>query len=113
MKKVACALGFAALLSGCGGGGSSAPITWYSPVPGKTYTWSGAGAVCAGINSRLPTVVELSAYARSGKEINGGGVWSSDPAPIATYRYWVTLNGTSGTADVMPESSFLYVRCVQ
>ncbi len=84
-----------------------------------TYRWATADALCKGstINGlagwRLPTQPELTALAQSGLASGGGGIWSSTPTPTPTYHYYVSLNGTTGTALTMADASYLNAMCVR
>ena len=115
-KLIYIAIISAFVLAGCGGGSAEpnhivnivrtpAQLSW---VNADIYCSSNAFAGQSGW--RLPTQSELIAYAKSGADNGGGGVWSSTPAQ-PTYHYWVTLNGTSGAATAGADYSFFYVRC--
>jgi hypothetical protein len=108
----------AALLAGCGGGGSGAPASHSVNIvrtPAQ-LRWADADTYCkttAFANQtgwRLPTVDELGAYAKGGTNVGGGAVWSSTAGP-GTAHYYVSLNSTTGTALTAEDASYFYVRC--
>lgn len=115
-----------AMLFGCGGGGdgggSSVAATHIISIvrtPAQ-LKWADADAYCKNTTFsnqtgwRLPTQPELTTYGKTGLDIadgkGGGAAWSSTPAQ-PTYHYYVSMNGTNGTAVAGEDNSFFYVRC--
>lgn len=120
MKKIYLAILLVASISGCGGGSSSptseTPKTVLIARTPAQLRWDDAVNYCKAITIggktgwRLPTQPELSAYAKTGTELDGGAIWSSTQAQ-PTYHYWVSLNNTTGTATAGADYSYFYVRC--
>ena len=107
------------ILSGCGGGGDGSHTVDIVRTPAQ-LRWADADVYCRGTKFldqggwRLPTIEELSAYAKTGNDIadgkGGGAVWSSTEA-APTSHYWVSLNSKNGTAYVGVDTNYYYVRC--
>lgn len=107
-------------VSGCGGGSGGDSVSGTHTVnivrtPAQ-LRWTDADAYCRNTailgqsGWRLPTLNEITAYAKSGADLNGGAAWSSTQAQ-PSFHYYVSLNNTNGTALTAEDISYFAVRC--
>lgn len=117
MRRVI-AISALAALSACGGGGGNSLAPQGKVLIVRTpaqLRWADASTYCQQLTAqgntgwRLPTINELAGYAKSGIEVGGGAVWSSD---VGTGGHlYISLNSTSGSAFVGADTSYFNVRC--